>query len=280
MTTSYNTNNDDSNVIELNDISSLNNNSTNTNSSDLDNLQQHLIEEHASTQAKYIKSIIYGGLDGIVTTFSILAAGYGADLEILTILILGIANLFADAISMGYGDYLSTSAENEYILSERDKEKYEYLHNKEHEKEEMVNILKNEGMDEEDAINIINIYTSKEKYTDMFLNLMMKMELGLDVPDKDEQPWKNGLVTFTSFICFGSVPIWSYVIYHFGEYDNDSHAFIISACLSAITLFCLGSYHAYVTLQPIWIHSLRMTFNGILASSVAFFIGFGLEQLK
>lgn len=63
--------------------------------------------------AKYIKSIVYGGLDGIITTFAIVAGVAGAALSANIILILGFANLIADGISMAAGDYLSTKSEIE-----------------------------------------------------------------------------------------------------------------------------------------------------------------------
>ena len=37
-------------------------------------IKDHIEENHASQKAKYVKNIIYGGLDGIITTFSIIAA--------------------------------------------------------------------------------------------------------------------------------------------------------------------------------------------------------------
>tara|TARA_Y100000310_G_C20575834_1_gene760360 strand:- start:688 stop:1272 length:585 start_codon:yes stop_codon:yes gene_type:complete len=63
--------------------------------------------------AKYIKSIVYGGLDGIITTFAIVAGVAGAALSANIILILGFANLIADGISMAAGDYLGTKSEIE-----------------------------------------------------------------------------------------------------------------------------------------------------------------------
>ena len=63
--------------------------------------------------AKYIKSIVYGGLDGIITTFAIVAGVAGASLGAKIILILGFTNLIADGISMAAGDYLSTKSEIE-----------------------------------------------------------------------------------------------------------------------------------------------------------------------
>jgi len=75
---------------------------------------------------KYLKSIIYGGLDGIITTFAIVAGVAGAGLSASIVLILGFANLIADGISMGIGDYLSTKAQNEL----EDKRKTKKVSNK------------------------------------------------------------------------------------------------------------------------------------------------------
>jgi hypothetical protein len=54
-----------------------------------------------------IKSVVFGGLDGIITTFSIVAAVAGASLSVEVVLLMGFANLIADGISMGLGDALS-----------------------------------------------------------------------------------------------------------------------------------------------------------------------------
>ena len=68
-------------------------------------------EQHTQTQGKYIKSVIYGGLDGIITTFAVVAGVAGAALSPAVVLILGFANLIADGLSMAIGDFLSTKAE-------------------------------------------------------------------------------------------------------------------------------------------------------------------------
>jgi VIT1/CCC1 family predicted Fe2+/Mn2+ transporter len=75
--------------------------------------------QQTSNHVKYIKSIIYGGSDGILTTFAIVAGGAGAELSAGILLILGIANLFADGISMAFGDFISSRAEDEYQEAEQ-----------------------------------------------------------------------------------------------------------------------------------------------------------------
>ena len=49
----------------------------------------------------YAKSIVYGGMDGIVTTFAVVAGAVGGNLGIKPILILGFSNLLADGFSDG-----------------------------------------------------------------------------------------------------------------------------------------------------------------------------------
>ncbi len=59
----------------------------------------------------YLPEFVYGGIDGIVTTFAIIASAVGAELNTTIILILGFANLFADGFSMAASSYLARSSE-------------------------------------------------------------------------------------------------------------------------------------------------------------------------
>lgn len=63
----------------------------------------------------YAKSIVYGGMDGIVTTFAVVAGAVGGNLGVESILILGFSNLLADGFSMAAGDYLSSTTEESNI---------------------------------------------------------------------------------------------------------------------------------------------------------------------
>lgn len=59
----------------------------------------------------YAKSITYGGLDGIITTFAVVAGANGGNLGLTAIIVLGFSNLLADGFSMAAGDYLSSTTE-------------------------------------------------------------------------------------------------------------------------------------------------------------------------
>lgn len=61
-----------------------------------------------------VKAAVYGANDGIITTFAVVSGVTGASLDLKVIIILGIANLIADGISMGVSDYLGERAEHDY----------------------------------------------------------------------------------------------------------------------------------------------------------------------
>ena len=67
-----------------------------------------------SDWGKHLRDIVYGGLDGTVTTFAVMAGATGADLPSRIIIILGLANLFADGFSMGMGAYMGEKSEQQY----------------------------------------------------------------------------------------------------------------------------------------------------------------------
>ena len=75
-------------------------------------------EGHASG-GEFVKSVAFGGLDGIITTFAIVCTVAGAGKPPGYVLLFGVANLVADALSMGVGDFLSTKSEIDFSRVER-----------------------------------------------------------------------------------------------------------------------------------------------------------------
>ena len=56
---------------------------------------------------KFFPEFVYGGMDGLITTFAIITGAYGAGLDNSVIIIIGIASIFADAFSMGASNFVS-----------------------------------------------------------------------------------------------------------------------------------------------------------------------------
>ncbi len=61
----------------------------------------------------YLREFVYGGIDGAVTTFAVVAGATGAGFDAKVVIVLGFANLIADGVSMAVGSYLSTKSELE-----------------------------------------------------------------------------------------------------------------------------------------------------------------------
>src|SRR5690554_5224101 len=68
----------------------------------------------------YLSEFVYGGIDGAVTTFAVVAGATGARFDVKILLVLGFANLIADGFSMGVGSYLSKKSEI-HLMAKRGK---------------------------------------------------------------------------------------------------------------------------------------------------------------
>ena len=66
----------------------------------------------------YIRDLVYGALDGIVTTFAVVAGVAGGALSLKAVLVVGAANLLADGLSMGVGNYLSIRSHESALVAQ------------------------------------------------------------------------------------------------------------------------------------------------------------------
>jgi len=236
-------------------------------------------EMHAKG-GEFIKSMVFGGLDGIITTFAIVAAVEGGHLSQSTVILMGFANLIADAISMGLGDFISEKAEMDYVAAEQRRENWEMENYPEGEVKEMIEIYEARGMTTEDATTVINVLA---KYPKIMVDTMMVEELGLLPQGDDDDKYaahKKACVTFGSFILFGSVPLLVYVSFFTVDFQTDIPVtFIIASVATAITLFILGAAKARFTKQNTLKSGLWMLLNGTFAASSAYLVGYVLDLI-
>ena len=243
-------------------------------------VSQNIIEKKGCDCSQYTRQIIYGGLDGIITTFSIVAASVGANLDFRIVITMGIANLFADAISMGFGEYISTNMETRLIKTEREK-KLEIIHtNIFDEKEKMIRLLVDKNMERNNACDIVHAYTAKSEYSDLFLDYFIFLEHNMLQPDKELQLIKNGVVTFFSFILFGSIPLLVFITMCSVYSNSYTLSFLVSTAFSVITMFLLGFTQGFIIADqnPLY-NGFIVMLNGIIATSCAYGIGYLFEML-
>lgn len=236
-------------------------------------------EEQHQTEGGMLKPIIFGGLDGILTSFAIVAGAAGGELSPNTVLILGFSNIFADALSMGVGEFLSSKAENEWILSEREREAWEMDNYPEGEIQEMEDLYIEKGMNSEDAKTVVKIMS---KYKDFFIDVMMAEELELRVPEEDHlfESFKEGVVMFCSFAAFGAFPLLGYVIIPVSFPDLPSETLFTNACVvTGIVLFLMGIVKSKFSSSKWYICGLETLLLGGACATVAYVLGQYIDHM-
>lgn len=239
----------------------------------------HTNEEQHQTEGGLLKPIIFGGLDGILTAFAIVAGAAGGALSPNVVLILGFSNIFADALSMGVGEFLSSKAENEWILSERTREEWEMNNYPEGEIKEMIDIYESRGMTHEDAKFVIE---RMAKYKDFFIDVMMKEELQLQVPEDDHvmESFQEGIVMFCSFAVFGSFPLLGYVIIPTMFPNLGSDILFTAACVvTGIVLFAMGCVKSIFSSSKWYFSGLETLLLGGACATLAYTIGQAMDNL-
>ena len=193
---------------------------------------------HEGERGQYLGDAVYGANDGIITTFAVVSGAAGAGISSGVIVILGIANLIADGISMGLSNYLSLRSRAEYQKKQRRTEEKEVAEFPEVEKKEVNYILKNWGVPEDRLEEITSAITRDKK---KWVDLMMKEELGI-VEGAVAKPSRHGFVTSASFVFCGALPLIPYI---FGI--SPALQFPISIAATVISLFLVGSLRNIVT---------------------------------
>jgi VIT1/CCC1 family predicted Fe2+/Mn2+ transporter len=240
----------------------------------MQSLEEHLASEHrVSPIQTYLKEIVYGGTDGIVTTFAVVAGFTGAktgallpNLSFLTVLLFGLANLFADGVSMGLGNFLSLRSEKDIYKKGRAKELHEIRTNPASEKEETTEILVGKGFSRKQAQELTEIYATNERY---WLRFMMDLELEMPNPTK-ENPYLTGLATFSSFVLFGFIPLLPYLLF-----QDSPQAFRNAIIATFIALLLLGILRWRVTGE----HVIRSISEIVLLGAVSAVIAYGVGTL-
>ncbi|NJW53682.1 VIT1/CCC1 transporter family protein [Salinimicrobium oceani] len=221
---------------------------------------------------EYISEFVYGGIDGAITTFAVVAGAEGAGLDLSIVIILGLANLIADGFSMSVGNFFSTKAEMDSFERHRQVEYWEVQHLREKEIQEIRDIYAAKGFKGALLEQVVEVITSNE---DVWVDTMMKEEL--EMVRSDKTPYKTAGMTFLSFIVVGSVPLLSYLFANTNYIQQD--LFLISCLLTALALGIVGSFKSMVTGKNLFFGILETLTLGGLAAFLAFFVGDVLEKI-
>ncbi|GMR70202.1 VIT1/CCC1 transporter family protein [Aerococcus viridans] len=216
----------------------------------------------------YVKSMVYGGLDGIITTFAVVSGVTGGALDFQIIIVLGFSNLLADGLSMAVGDYLSSKSENEFISKEIEQHQSNFKYDFQSKLNDFKEYYINKGLTETDASLISETLA---KYPEVIEQERINMIFG--TAETEAHPMFNALITFFSFILFGFIPLIAYVFASFSTFLMEN-TFIVASILTGLTLFILGAVKSKLTLTK-WVRSgMEMLLVGGAAALIAYMIGF------
>ncbi|MBL4597458.1 MAG: VIT1/CCC1 transporter family protein [Rhizobiaceae bacterium] len=227
-------------------------------------IRERLAEEH---RPNYLRDWVYGGIDGAITTFAIVAGVVGAGLSAKVIIILGLANLIADGFSMAASAYSGTKTEADELERFRQIEKRHIELVPEGEREEVRQILMAKGLKGHALEDAVAAITSNEE---TWINTMLVEEHNLSINLRS--PMMSGLSTFISFFICGAIPLIPFLL----AFDN---AMEIALVTTAAAFFLIGTIKSKWSLAAWWKSGFETLAIGITASAMAFAIGYYVEKI-
>jgi VIT1/CCC1 family predicted Fe2+/Mn2+ transporter len=210
-----------------------------------------------------IRELVFGIQDGLISTVGLLAGIQGATESTLVVIITGFTAMFAGAISMAAGSYLSSSAEKEIF----DKELREAAVLAETEPylaaEGLLRALSQEGLPREQSYSIVKLLLHEEQ---VFLRTFQEKVFGLGSAEIN-RPAQAALVMGLSFTLGAVIPIVPYLIL------GGTNALYLSIALSAVTLFAVGLFKGYLAGKSAVLSGIQFFAIAVGAAGLGYFIG-------
>lgn len=231
----------------------------------------HIQKYHQqSSLTSYIKEIVYGGSDGVVTTLAVISGFAGSTQEnsvipLTAVLLFGFANLLADASSMGLSNFLSSRSEQKMSQNQLLKQKTEIETSPQKALQETKILLESDGFKSQQIEVLAPLLASNPNFWQKY---MLQKETGLVVEENSNNLW-GSVFTALSFIFFGFFPLLPYLL------NIPNNTYPASLLLALAGLVVLGSLRYYATKEQ-W---LRAVFETVLVSAVSSGIAFLVGSL-
>jgi vacuolar iron transporter family protein len=208
-----------------------------------------------------LRDVVYGSIDGSVTTFAIVAGVAGAGLSSYVIIALGLANVLADGFSMAASNYSGAKAERDNLERIRAIETRQIAENPEGERREVRAILERKGLSGKVLDDATEAVTSDH---DTWMEIMLEGEYGLG--GVDPHPLRAAMATFISFLVAGMVPLIPFIL-------GMENAFTLSAWMTGAAFFAIGTLKSRWALTAWWRSGLETLLIGGVAAMIAYVVG-------
>jgi vacuolar iron transporter family protein len=224
----------------------------------------------AAATHNYVGDFILGAVDGAVTTFAIVAGAAGAGLSNSVALVLGLANVLADGLSMAAGNYLRARSDQQMLQRFRRMEEAHIDTIPEGEREEIRQIYKAKGFQNEVLEQIVQVITEDRQ---RWVDTMLTEELGLQL--QPASPWRAGLSTMIAFVAAGAIPLIPALCW---IDHRAADTFLITALMTGVAFFAIGLVRGRVVDQRPFMAGLETLFIGGSAALLAYLVGRLLER--
>ena len=225
----------------------------------------------ATTDHSYIGDGVLGAIDGVVTTFAIVAGSMGAGLSSGIALVLGLANVIADGFSMGVSNFLAAKADRQVVERARRMEELHIDTIPDGEREEIREIFRQKGIEGSVLEEVVAAITRDRK---RWVDTMLTEELGLQL--ETPAPARAGITTFVAFLGAGLLPL---VPLMFMDRIGPDDWFAVSAGLSALTFIVIGIIKGKLVGESMFAHAIEALIVGGGAAALAYFVGFWARGL-
>jgi VIT1/CCC1 family predicted Fe2+/Mn2+ transporter len=228
---------------------------------------------HGGPPPSYLRDLVYGAIDGAVTTFAVVAGAAGAGLDGGVVVVLGLANLVADGCSMALGNFLGIRSEQQRRERTHREEQRHLALVPQGEREEVRQLLGDWGLAGDLREEVLDVVTADPE---RWVRLMMEQEHGM--PARSERSWLAALATFVAFVVVGGVPLLPFVVDALPGVAVGA-LFGWSAASTAAAFVLVGLVKGSVVEQSRWRSALEVLLVGGSAAGLAYTVGVGLGGL-
>ena len=220
-------------------------------------------EEHSAVR-NYVRDLILGFNDGLVSVYAIVAGVVAAGLATRHVAIAGIAATVAGAISMGLGEYLSTKSQTEYYAAEAQREREHIQKYPQLERQEVLEMLETKGYPPALVPQIAEHIMENE---DRFVEFMMREEFGVG-EESERSPFVAMGLVMVAFIVGAAAPLFPFLLGIGG-----TQGLILSSALALGGLFAAGAGRGKISGLKPWKSGLEMSALGAVAAIVTYGVG-------
>ncbi|KAI4373227.1 hypothetical protein MLD38_011377 [Melastoma candidum] len=220
-------------------------------------------QEKHFTSSEVVRDIINGVSDGLTVPFALAAGLSGVDVSSSIILIAGLAEVVAGAISMGLGGYLAAKSEADHYTRELKREQEEIISVPDIEAAEIEDILARYGVEPHEYEPVVN---ALRRNPEAWVDFMMKFELGLEKPDPMRALLSAGTIA-TSYVIGGAVPLAPYMVLPVAR-----QAMVASVVVTIMALLMFGFIKGHFTGDKPLKSAVQTAFIGAMASAAAYSI--------